>query len=99
MTYYLITCGVVLNCMVLVVLSLLLWVMLILPALEAVSLTRMSRTIARMKGVKTKVWLFWWIYFKDRVGGRGGTYRGTSWGVRWQWNGIRDWKVYNSELP
>lgn len=97
MNYYLITCGIALNCMVLIVASLCLWHFVIWPAVEAVSLTRMSRRIAKVNNLKTSAWQFWWVYFKRRVGGCNDTYKGRSHGLRFLWEGVGKWEVYGSE--
>lgn len=97
MVNYLFWSGVVLNVAVGLFIVLCLWAWVVWPAIEAISLTRMTRRVCKRNGVKFRPFKTFRNWYGDTFFGRGfSAVRGDF----WYWEGVGDWEVldYDSEV-
>jgi hypothetical protein len=97
MVNYLFWSGVVLNVAVALFALLFTWVWVVWPAIEAISLTRMTRAVCKRNGDKFRPFRTFRIWYGDTFFGRGfSAVRGDY----WYWEGVGKWEVldYDAEV-
>lgn len=94
MVNYLFWSGVVLNVAVGLFILLCLWVWVVWPAIEAISLTRMTRAVCKRDGVKFRPFKTFRTWYADTFFGRGfSAVRGSF----WYWDGVGKWEVFDHD--
>lgn len=92
---YWIICGVLFNILVGGAVCVVLWVWIIWPAVEAVSITRMYCAVCKLRGTPRRwVGFIWWTWFRDMAGGRRFECMRSN---GWYWGGVGDWNVYHRD--
>ena len=73
---------------------LVIWVILIWPAVEAASITRMTLQIYKRRGITehpTRLRM-WWLWYRDMIGGRMFEAVRSS---GWEWKGVGKWSIFD----